>query len=532
MHLLKMRREVLMSRIGVNELAKVLVNTHKLSVDDAEQFVRLMFDTVNEGLQEDKQVKIKGFGTFKVLSVKDRESVDVNTGERIIIEGRDKISFTPDAIVKDIVNKPFAQFETVELNDGVDFDAIDEKYADSETDHQKIGDGGILAFRKEKRVVKPVTKVMEIEPEVEDESTESAEQSAVSIANSDGEGILAFRQQLHTQNEREAGKQDDEDHKFSGIEVALIDSQEKKNFEQENDLAEEPSMSYSASATDDQSVMLSKSDEITVDSSQIEQNQKDTVPVESLEVNSEDENVLEISSDKLNVKVDIPKHSDKKEEEQDQQLLATDMDDNDEDESIRMPKRKLILLVCSVFLLLGSACFFAYQYGKSIAMQNIQHITQASAKKTVAKPDTNDAASTAVLQKAKEDSVRMQQTAEAVALAEKATQKELQKEVAIHEEKKDSISKKRVSQSDDSRKAIPQTTTKYDSDPRIRTGAYAIVGVEKTVTVRRGQTLSSISRSNLGPGMECYVEALNGAGSIKEGQVLKIPKLVLKKRLK
>ena len=167
-----------MSKIGVNELAKVLVNTHKLSVDDAEQFVHLMFDTVNEGLQEDKQVKIKGFGTFKVLSVKDRESVDVNTGERIIIEGRDKISFTPDAIVKDIVNKPFAQFETVELNDGVDFDAIDEKYSDSETDHQKIGDGGILAFRKEKRVVKPVTKVMEIEPEVEDESTESAEQSA------------------------------------------------------------------------------------------------------------------------------------------------------------------------------------------------------------------------------------------------------------------------------------------------------------------------------------------------------------------
>ncbi|UKK73574.1 HU family DNA-binding protein [Segatella bryantii] len=521
-----------MSKIGVNELAKVLVNTHKLSVDDAEQFVRLMFDTVNEGLQEDKQVKIKGFGTFKVLSVKDRESVDVNTGERIIIEGRDKISFTPDAIVKDIVNKPFAQFETVELNDGVDFDAIDEKYSDSETDHQKIGDGGILAFRKEKRVVKPVTKVMEIEPEVGDENTESTEQSAVSIANSDGEGILAFRQQLHTQNERETGTQAYEDHKFSGIEVALIDSQEKENFEQKKDLAEEPSMSYSASATDDQSVMLSESDEITVDSSHIEQNQKDTVPVESLEVNSEDENVLEISSDKLNVKVDIPKHSDKKEEEQDQQLLATDMDDNDEDESIRMPKRKLILWVCSVFLLLGSACFFAYQYGKSIALQNIQHITQASAKKTVAKPNTIDAASTAVLQKAKEDSVRMQQTAEAVALAEKATQKELQKEVAKHEDKKDSISKKRVSQSVDSRKATPQTTTKYDSDPRIRTGAYAIVGVEKTVTVRRGQTLSSISRSNLGPGMECYVEALNGAGSIKEGQVLKIPKLVLKKRLK
>ena len=521
-----------MSRIGVNELAKVLVNTHKLSVDDAEQFVHLMFDTVNEGLQEDKQVKIKGFGTFKVLSVKDRESVDVNTGERIIIEGRDKISFTPDAIVKDIVNKPFAQFETVELNDGVDFDAIDEKYSDSETDHQKIGDGGILAFRKEKRVVKPVTKVMEIEPEVGDENTESTEQSAVSIANSDGEGILAFRQQLHTQNERETGTQAYEDHKFSGIEVALIDSQEKENFEQKKDLAEEPSMSYSASATDDQSVMLSESDEITVDSSHIEQNQKDTVPVESLEVNSEDENVLEISSDKLNVKVDIPKHSDKKEEEQDQQLLATDMDDNDEDESIRMPKRKLILWVCSVFLLLGSACFFAYQYGKSIALQNIQHITQASAKKTVAKPNTIDAASTAVLQKAKEDSVRMQQTAEAVALAEKATQKELQKEVAKHEDKKDSISKKRVSLSVDSRKATPQTTTKYDSDPRIRTGAYAIVGVEKTVTVRRGQTLSSISRSNLGPGMECYVEALNGAGSIKEGQVLKIPKLVLKKRLK
>lgn len=123
-----------MSKISLSDLAQRLAEKSGISLQEAELFIRKMFDVANEGLQSDKLVKMKWLGTFKVMAVKDRESVDVNTGERIIIEGRDKISFTPDNILKEIVNKPFAQFETVVVNDGVDFDEIDRKFENAEED--------------------------------------------------------------------------------------------------------------------------------------------------------------------------------------------------------------------------------------------------------------------------------------------------------------------------------------------------------------------------------------------------------------
>ena len=107
----------------------MLTSKMGLEVAEAEAFITAMFKVVNEGLKEDKLVKIKGLGTFKLTKVSARESVDVNTGERIVIEGREKISFTPDNYMRDLVNSPFSQFETVVLSDGVDFSAIDEKYA-------------------------------------------------------------------------------------------------------------------------------------------------------------------------------------------------------------------------------------------------------------------------------------------------------------------------------------------------------------------------------------------------------------------
>lgn len=123
-----------MSKFSLNKLAKSLAEKSGLSQMEAELFVRKMFDVCNQGLAQDKQVKIKWLGTFKILPVKDRESVDVNTGERILIEGRDKLSFTPDNILKEIINKPFAQFETVVVNDGVDFDIVDKMFDVEEND--------------------------------------------------------------------------------------------------------------------------------------------------------------------------------------------------------------------------------------------------------------------------------------------------------------------------------------------------------------------------------------------------------------
>ena len=141
-----------MSKNSLNGLADKLAEKSGLSQIEAELFIRKMFDVCHQGLAADKMVKMRWLGTFKVTSVKDRESVDVNTGERIIIEGRDKISFTPDNILKEIVNKPFAQFETVVVNEGVDFDSIDKKYEDSLEDEEQ---------EREQDVIKPAVDVVE-----------------------------------------------------------------------------------------------------------------------------------------------------------------------------------------------------------------------------------------------------------------------------------------------------------------------------------------------------------------------------------
>ena len=123
-----------MSKFSLNTLGKLLADKSGLNQVEAELFIRKMFDVCNQGLDADKQVKIKWLGTFKVQATKDRESINVNTGERFTIEGRDKLTFTPDNILKEIVNKPFAQFETVVVNDGVDFDEIDEKFGEEQTE--------------------------------------------------------------------------------------------------------------------------------------------------------------------------------------------------------------------------------------------------------------------------------------------------------------------------------------------------------------------------------------------------------------
>ncbi len=121
-----------MNKIGNKELAATLVDKYGLDKLDAEKFVSAMFDVLGEGLQSDKQVKVKGLGTFKVVSIASRKSVDVNTGNPIIINGRDKISFVPDVSLRNDVNRPFAQFDTVAINDGVDFSIIDAKYSHGE----------------------------------------------------------------------------------------------------------------------------------------------------------------------------------------------------------------------------------------------------------------------------------------------------------------------------------------------------------------------------------------------------------------
>ena len=171
-----------MSKFSLNTLGKQLADKSGLSQVEAELFIRKMFDVCNQGLDVDKQVKIKWLGTFKVQATKDRESINVNTGERFTIEGRDKLTFTPDNILKEIVNKPFAQFETVVVNDGVDFDEIDEKFGEEQTEDAPAQ---VIDFLDEEKTATPNPEVVVIgsekEKEKEDED-ELAKQIAIEQA--------------------------------------------------------------------------------------------------------------------------------------------------------------------------------------------------------------------------------------------------------------------------------------------------------------------------------------------------------------
>lgn len=167
-----------MSKFSLNTLGKLLADKSGLSQVEAELFIRKMFDVCNQGLDADKQVKIKWLGTFKVQATKERESINVNTGERFTIEGRDKLTFTPDNILKEIVNKPFAQFETVVVNDGVDFDEIDEKFGEEQTEDAPEQ---VIDFLDEEKTATPNPEVVVIESEKEKED-ELAKQIAIEQA--------------------------------------------------------------------------------------------------------------------------------------------------------------------------------------------------------------------------------------------------------------------------------------------------------------------------------------------------------------
>lgn len=169
-----------MSKFSLNTLGKLLADKSGLSQVEAELFIRKMFDVCNQGLDADKQVKIKWLGTFKVQATKDRESINVNTGERFTIEGRDKLTFTPDNILKEIVNKPFAQFETVVVNDGVDFDEIDEKFGEEQTEDAPEQ---VIDFLDEEKTATPNPEIVVIESEKEKEKEdELAKQIAIEQA--------------------------------------------------------------------------------------------------------------------------------------------------------------------------------------------------------------------------------------------------------------------------------------------------------------------------------------------------------------
>lgn len=504
-----------MSKISLSDLAQRLAEKSGISQQDAELFIRKMFDVANEGLQSDKLVKMKWLGTFKVMAVKDRESVDVNTGERIIIEGRDKISFTPDNILKEIVNKPFAQFETVVVNDGVDFDEIDRKFENAEEDG-------------------PVSdSTLESVPDSENSSVESfVEQDSPATS-----GVIDFLDE-----ENDAPVSDEMivigEKRLSQENVAEPEEKkpEEKKPEESEPAATEPAV-FKPAVSEPVESESATSELETKESEVPAQNE-----VESVVSDEENESTLteetpiveKVPSDEENSITEIPIVEEAPFEEK------TSSDEVTDKRHIVLP-RSLVVAASVVFLaMIGGFGWFAFNYGKMAAqrdhlalqLDNYQQI--ATEKKAPAKSASTQ--EEIFRKKAIEDSVRMAQASEAVKKAENAEQNmdatadKQSIDVKSAEAKKHAEAKKTEEARKQAEKHAAQASSKYDQDARVRTGAYRIIGVSEVVTAREGQTIKSLSQKYLGPGMECYVEALNGNSLLKPDQKVKIPKLELKKK--
>ena len=469
-----------MSKFSLNTLGKLLADKSGLSQVEAELFIRKMFDVCNQGLDTDKQVKIKWLGTFKVQATKDRESINVNTGERFTIEGRDKLTFTPDNILKEIVNKPFAQFETVVVNDGVDFDEIDEKFGEEQTEDAPAQ---VIDFLDEEKTATPNPEVVVIRSEKEKEK-EAEDELAKQIA----------------------------------IEQAKLERLKQAQLEQERIQKEK--------------LEKEKQEQERLEQERLEQErlEQERLEQERLEQERLEQEKLELAQQQQALKAVVEP--------------AVPASDESEEESsnshhIVIP-RYLVVAVCLIVVaLIGGMGWFAFNYGQMTAQRDhlamqLNQYHQAPAKKVPAKPAAAPLSQEQKLrQKAMEDSIRMAKTAEAVKLAENSDEESANAEKAKQAEAKAKAEAKEKAKDKAEEKATSKiASSQYDKDARVRTGAYRIIGVAQTITVGAGQTLEQISTRYLGSGMECYVEALNGTSTVKAGQKIKIPKLELKKKKK
>lgn len=482
-----------MSKFTLSTLAAKLAEKSGLSQTEAELFIRKMFDVLNQGLEADKQVKMRWLGTFKVTTVKDRESVDVNTGERIVIEGRDKISYTPDNILKEIVNKPFAQFETVVVNDGVDFDDIDKKFETPTEEPEEVPSEvqSEIEVPKEEIViaeVKALEKEDPIAPELPKPVASVEPTSPVEEPHSTAPDVIDF---LDTPLSVEASS-----------DVVVIGEEKEEKVQPEVELKEEPQAGP---------IVESKAEP------KVEQPAESSVET-SAEPTSEPEEVVEQQPEVE--EEETPRHS-----------------------GFVLPKYVVVAVVVIFLVLAGGIGWFTFNYAKmaeqnNYMMQQLAQLKENDAQRKAAAEHKQmlDAQEARLREKAKQDSIRMASASEAIKMAENADETEKvdpETENAKDKAKQNTKAKEKGSASsktESSKSASQPSSSKYDKDARVRTGAYRIVGVAQVVKVSGSQSIQSISNRYLGPGMECYVEALNGTTSVKTGQSIKIPKLELKKK--
>lgn len=466
-------------RCTIQEIAKVLVTKNGLEQRDASRFATEMFAVIHEQLAQNDQVKVKGLGTFKVITVEARESVSVRTGDRVLIGEHSKITFTPDTTMKELVNKPFSQFETVVLNDNVEFaDLIDGEEDESlryldENENETPSQEDEASSENEASNVKPeVVSIMpepiytEPEPvnaEPEPAEPEAAEPEPAEPKPAEPEPVTI---------EPEPSDIEPEDVNF--VPEPVYFRPEAVNTEPESDTAE---------------------------------------PKDEIEDVADDDN-----ADDSDVNAD------------DSDVNVVDNDDNidDDDDISGGSKLKWLWASLGVISLMALSAFGGYYYGSRQAGHTVVLDTVFVAD-TIYVPETADTTmfSTPATPEAVEATEEQVQPENAQPKADKT-----QPEPAKTEKQKAEPAKAEQQKAEPAQEAVDKYAQK---DVRVRLGAYRIVGLDHEVKVLAGQTFYSICRAHLGPDMECYVEVFNDLPQnpkIKEGQVIKIPKLQLKKRRK
>lgn len=409
-----------MSKVSITELASKLMEKHGLKRTEAELFIRQFVGVINDGLKNDKSVKVKGLGTFKVQAVSARKSVDVNTGEAIVIEGRDKISFTAEAVMRDLVNAPFAQFETVIVNDGVDFSEIDAKHEADNTE------------------AKEPTPAVEPAPAVEPEPTVEPAPAA------------------------------------------------------EPDPAAEPEPAVV------EPTPVAEPGPAVVEPAPVVE------PTPAVEDSDSDTDELEAKS--------------------------------------KSYKNTIIVLASSLACVVILAVVgFVYMFSQIEKRDNrIAHLETQTATLADRMMKTHMSPAPAANQPAANDEAdnilaTNEQKIEAAQKADKENNLKTAEAKPEPKAKPKAATKPTAEAKAHAAKSSPSILSQsaYDKDPRVRTGAYVITGIANTVTVKAGQTMSSLSKTYLGPGMECYLEAVNGGNrELKAGEKIKIPALKTKKSLK
>ena len=502
----------------VNDFARELSERYGLSLSDASDFIGAMFDVVNEELDDtDSSVKIKGFGTFKVSAVSARASVDVNTGERIIIDGRNKISFTPEVLLRDRVNRPFVQFETVVFNDGVDFSEIDDEM-------DELSDS-----------------VIETEPQGEQLSpTAPTDQPTDQSANQptpteQPQGVQLSSTAPTDQPTDQSANQPTPTEQSQGVQLsptAPTDQLTDQSANQPTSTEQPQGGQLSPTAPTDQPTDQSANQPTPAEQPQGVQ----LSPTAPTDQPTDQPSPSEPASKVVNTeehrdmarRLMAPKSEpiDDDNNKADEEKSANDIDESDDEGIViggckqRSPRMMYILTIASFVILvsIGIGMYFLYQ-----RIEEKNHVIDRLETRLYAQQDTAVAVEP---QCVVSDTIASN---DALKAADAHTAENIKKE------KKDSVrasNSKAATGSTAVMSAAPTATTPsdYNYDVRVRTGAYIIVGVAKVVTVQPGQSLASISKAYLGEGMECYVEVLNNCHTVKAGDKLKIPEVKLKPR--